>query len=181
MYNDNMRFEYAHFNSMDFGSYGLGASVNPMGSQLMQTNMSMNWGLQNLEVNLGTQMSFQQAGHLAQLGQIERDELIRLAKINKVNLSVHGPHFDAAGGQGNAFSETGRIKAIQEFKTTLEFTDHIAQGMNKKYMPVVIHSAEQVPGNPMPEQVLHVAHQESGKIIPLERKEVAYSPEYFEK
>ena len=47
-----MRFEYSHFNSMDFGSYGIGASVSPMGSQLMTTNTAINWGTQNLEINL---------------------------------------------------------------------------------------------------------------------------------
>ncbi len=178
---DNLRFEYAHFNSLDFGSYGLGASVSPMGSQLMTTNTAINWGMQNLEINLGTQMNFQQAGHLAQLGKIERDELIRLAKMNKVNLSVHAPHFCAAGGQGQTISDTARIKAIQEFRETLNFADQIGKGMNKKHVPVVIHSVEGVPGNPMPQEVMYTVNQETGQIIPFEKKIVTYDENYFKK
>lgn len=185
MYGDssygNMRFEYAHFNSMDFGSYGLGASVSPMGSQLMNTNTAINWGTQHLEIALGTQMNFQQAGHLAQLGKIEREELIRLAKINRVSLSLHAPHFCAAGGQGNAVSETGRIKAVQEFSDTLKFADQIGTNMKVQHIPIVIHSTEGIPGNPMPKDVLYVVDKEDGRILPIEKKEVAYSEDYLKK
>jgi len=177
---DNLRFEYAHFNSLDFGSYGLGASVTPMGSQLMTTNTAINWGLQNLEVNLGTQMSFQQAGHLAQLGKIEREELIRLAKLNKVNLSVHAPLLCPAGGQGNAISEIARVKAVQEFEQTLDFVDQIGRSMNKKHVPVVIHAVNAVPGNPMPDKYMYVIDRERGEIVPIEAKEVAYDKSYLE-
>ncbi|MCM8765100.1 MAG: TIM barrel protein [Candidatus Omnitrophica bacterium] len=176
-----MRFEYAHFNSMDFGSYGLGASVSPMGSQLMQTNMSINWGLQNLEVNLGTQMNFQQAGHLAQLGKIEREEMIRLAKLNRVNLSVHAPLFCAAGGYGEGMNETTRIKAVQELKESIKFADQIGSKTKVQNIPVVIHSVGQVPGNPMPEQMMYVADPETGRIILLERKEVVFPKAHLEK
>ncbi len=178
---DNMRFEYAHFNAMDFGSYGLGASVSPMGSQLMTTNTAINWGLQNLEVNLGTQMNYQQTGHLAQLGKIERDELIRLAKLNRVNLSVHAPLLSPEGLQGNQISETARIKNVKEFEQTLDFVDQIGKKTGRKHIPVTFHSSGAPIGNPMPKEMIYAVNQENGQVIPLEKKEVAYPKEYFDR
>lgn len=178
---DNLRFEYAHFNSMDFGSYGLGASVSPMGSQLMTTNTAINWGLQNLEINLGTQMNYQQAGHLAQLGKVERDELIRLAKLNKVNLSVHAPLLSPEGLQGNQISEAARIRNVKEFEQTIDFVDQIGKQTGRKHIPVTFHASGAPIGNPMPNEMLYAVDQESGQVIPIEKKEVAYPKEYFER
>ncbi len=178
---DNLRFEYAHFNSMDFGSYGLGASVSPMGSQLMTTNVAMNWGLQNLEVNLGTQMNYQQAGHLAQLGKVERDELIRLAKLNKVNLSVHAPLLSPEGLQGNELSEVARIRNVKEFEQTLDFVDKIGSQTGKKHIPVTIHSSGAPIGNPMPKEMMYAVNRENGQVVPIEKKIVAYPQDYFDR
>ena len=182
---DNLRFEYAHFNSMDFGSYGLGASVSPMGSQLMTTNTAINWGLQNLEVNLGTGMDFRQAGHLAQLGKIERDELIRLAKLNKVNLSVHAPLLSPEGvvgsGGPSGFSEVARIKNEREFENTLDFADKIGRQTGRKHVPVTIHSSAAPIGNPMPNEIIYAVNKETGDIVPIQKKEVAYPKEYFDR
>jgi hypothetical protein len=178
---DNLRFEYAHFNSMDFGSYGLGASVSPMGSQLMTTNTAINWGLQNLEVNLGTQMNFQQAGHLAQLGKIEREELIRLAKLNKVNLSLHAPLLSPEGLQGNKLDEVARIKNEKEFEQTIDFADQIGRQTGKKHVPVTFHSSSAPIGSPMPKEMIYAVNQESGEVVPIEKKKVAYPKEFFQR
>ena len=181
MYADNLSFEHKHFNSMDFGSYGLGATQTLAGNPLMRTNTAINWGMQSLELGLETNMNLQQAGHLAQLGRIERDELIRLAKLNRINLSLHAPHYCTAGGQGNKISETARIKAVQENKQVLNFADQIGTSMKQKHVPIVMHSVNQIPGNPMPKEIMYVANRENGNIMPIEKEQVAYPAEYFNK
>ena len=181
MYGDNLRFENAHFNSMDFGSYGLGASVTPMGSQLVTTNTAINWGLQNLEVNLGTGINYQQAGHLSQLGKIERDELIRLAKMNKVNLSIHAPLLSPEGLQGNALSEAARIKAVQEFENTIDFADQVGRQTGRQHVPITIHSSSAPIGNPMPKEMMYAVNRENGQVVPIEKRVVAYPEDYFKR
>ncbi len=181
MYGENLSFEHKHFNSMDFGSYGLGATQTLTGNPLMRTNTAMNWGMQNLELALGTQMNLQQPGHLAQIGKVERDELIRLAKLNRINLSLHAPHHCPAGGQGNQISESARMRAVREHKQVLDFADQIGRGMNQKHVPIVVHSVEQIPGNPDPKNVMYVANRESGQIMPIEKEKVMYPKEYFDK
>ncbi len=181
MYADNLSFEHKHFNAMDFGSYGLGASQTLAGNPIMRTNTAINWGTRNLELALETNMNLQQTGHLAQLGKVERDELIRLAKLNRINLSLHAPHYCPAGGQGNKISETARIKAVHENKQVLNFADQIGTSMKQKHVPVVVHSVEQIPGSPDIKNIMYVANRENGQIMPIEKERVSYPVEYFQK
>lgn len=180
MYGDNLRFEGQHFGAMDFGSYGmgLGASVTPTGSQLVNVNTAINWGLNNLELTFG-QMSFQQQGALAQLGALERDELIRLSKMNQVNLSLHAPHYDAAGNTGQAFSEDARRMAVREFKQVVDFAEEIGTKMNVKGVPIVIHGAEAARSSPDPNTMMYAVNRDNGNLIPLTVNEVSYQDEFL--
>lgn len=182
MYGDNLRFESEHSGAMDFGPYGigLGASITPTGSQLVNVDKAINWGLNNLEVTFGTQMSFQQQGHLAQLGKMEREELIRLAKINRVNLSLHAPHFDASGMSRNGFSEDARNHAVQEFKEMVKFADQIGINNNTKHIPIVIHGTEGAPSSPDPNNVMSFVNRDSGEVVTLQKKRVAYDENFLQ-
>lgn len=178
---DHVHFDYEHHGAMDFGSYGLGASVTPMGSQLVNANKAMNWGLNNLELTFQTGISFQQQGALAQLGKMERDEIIRLAKINQVNLSLHAPHFDAAGNTGQAFSEDARLTAVREFKNVIDFADQIGIQSKQMHVPIVIHGAEQTRASSDPETTMFVVNKLNGQMQALGAKEVTYDTDYLKK
>lgn len=177
---DNIRFEFSHYNSMDFGSYGLGASVSPNGPQSQTTNMAINWGMQNLEISLPPGMNFQQQGHLAQMGALEREEVIRLAKMNSVNLSIHAPILDPAGFNRGEFSEEQRFNAVNDFKKTIDFADQVGTKNHIEHVPIVFHSSEQVPGNPMPNDIMYVVNRESKQLAAVKKKEVRYDQEYFD-
>lgn len=180
MYGENVRFEDEHFGAMDFGSYGLGASVTPVGSQLVNANTAMNWGTRNLEITFATGMDFRQQGSLAQLGKMDRDELIRLAKMNRVNLNLHAPHFDAAGTTEGGFSENARQAAVREFKEVIKFADQIGTEMHVQHVPIVFHGAESTRSSPNPDQAIFYTNQETGEVRTVTAQEVTYQKEYLE-
>jgi len=169
-----MRFEYEHKNAMDFGSYGLGATINPMENQLQGTNLGMNWGLRSLEI--GFAGSRWQGAPIGKLGKPEREEIIRLAKLNKVNLTLHAPIKDAAGFNGRVFDESARMEAVDDFKKTLEFADQIGRETGIKHVPVVVHCADGTPGNPDPEHIVYLADRETKQVAPLMYSETEVYP-----
>jgi len=161
---ENFNFEMKHFNSMDFGSYGIGASINPTGSQLANTNTAINWGVNNLEISLGHGMRFDQSGYLGQLGGTEREELTRLAKLNRINLSVHAPIVEPSGYSEGLFSEATRQHAYRELKTSIDFADQIGSRSGVQNVPVVVHASNDPIGNPMPNERLIYVEQETGSV-----------------
>jgi len=161
---ENFNFEWKHLNSMDFGSYGLGASVSPMGSQLAKTNTSINWGVNNLELSMANNLDYQNRGYLGQLGVPEREELVRLTNLNRVNLSIHAPIVDPAGYSEGVFSESARQNALRELRNSIDFADQIGTRSNVKNVPVVIHAAHDAIGNPMPQERLIYVKQETGQV-----------------
>ncbi len=180
MYGDNLSFEHKKFNSMDFGSYGLGSTMLLAGNPVMRTNTAINWGLQSLELSMGTQINPQQrTGHIDQISKIEREELIRLAKLNRINLSLHSSHHCPAGGQGNQISENARLNAIREHKKVIDFADQIGRSMKQKHIPVTIHSVEQIPGNPDPQNLVYAVNKETGGLKTFEKKDVTYPKEHL--
>ncbi|MDD5182488.1 MAG: TIM barrel protein [Candidatus Nanoarchaeia archaeon] len=164
------RFETQHSSAMDFGPYGLGATTNHMQNQLMTANLGMNWGVRNLE--LGFMGSQWEGAPLGKLSTLEREEIIHLAKLNNVNLTIHGPYVDPAGFNSNShvFDETERINAVQEFKQAISFADQIGTKNNVQHIPVVMHGANAAPGNPNPNEILYYADRETGGVGTLQSK-----------
>jgi len=181
MVQENFSFEWKHFNSMDFGSYGIGASISPAGSQLANTNTAINWGVNNLELSMGHEMTFQQAGHLAQLGGLERGELVRLANLNRINLSVHAPIVDPAGVGQEGFSEDARKAAIRELKNSIDFADQIGTRSNIKNVPIVMHAAHYPYGNPAPQEKIVYVDRDTGHVGLAQAKDVTYKEDHLKK
>jgi sugar phosphate isomerase/epimerase len=182
MVQENFTFEWKHVNAMDFGSYGIGASVSPAGSQLINTNAAMNWGVNQLELSMGLEFNHQQMGHVASFGKIEREEIARLSRLNSVNLSVHAPpNVEPAGFRQGAFSEDARRDAIRELKQSIDAADQIAAKAGVQHMPVVIHSTQYPLGSPAPHERIVAVQRDSGQVIPLEKKEYSYPGGYLKK
>ncbi len=153
-----LRFEFQHYNSMDFGPYGVAATLNPMMNQVQETNKALNWGVKNIEVQL---LGFRgKSGYEigpGGMGIPEREELIRLAKLNQVGLTVHGPIVPIDGWTQRGFDEMARKEAEYKILQTIDFADQIGQKTGVSGVPVVVHAAAGTPGNPMPteEQVVY--------------------------
>lgn len=174
----NQVFESKHTSSMDFGSYGMGATINPMQNQLTTTNTAINWGLRSLEV--GFMGSRWEGAPMGKLGELEREEIIHLAKLNKVNLTVHGPFKDAAGFNGRQFDEATRIDAVEDFKHALQFADKIGRETGMKNVPVIVHVANGTPGNPNPKEVIYMADKETGAVTPIDVQQRIFPREIVE-
>ncbi len=160
-----LRFEFQHYNSMDFGPYGVAATVNPSMNQVQGTNRAINWGVKNIELEL-LGVSSRTPGYSISpgtLGAPEREELIRLAKLNEVGLTVHAPIVSPDGFDGRRFSEPERKAAEMMFKQTIDIADQIGRKTGVSGIPVVIHSSERTPGNPVPEEQEYVYDVLSGE------------------
>ncbi len=70
-----LRFETNHSGAMDFGSYGLGTSINPMQNQLQGTNLAINWGVQHVEV--GFMGNRWEGAPVGKMGKPEREPTTR--------------------------------------------------------------------------------------------------------
>ena len=149
-----LRFEFQHYNSMDFGPYGVAASLNPSMNQVQETNKAINWGVKNVELELlgvGSQRIPMEMGP-GSLGKPEREEIIRLAKLNEVGLTVHGPIVPLDGWNGRGFEEPERIEAEYKLKETVDFADQIGRKTNVSGIPIVVHASGRTPGNPLPQE-----------------------------
>jgi len=175
----DQRFETKHNGAMDFGPYGLGACINPMQNQLEGLNVGINWGMQNLEV--GFMGSRWEGAPLGKLSTLERDEMIRLAKLNKVNLTVHAPLKDLGGFNGKTFDETTRLDAFYDMKQSLLFADNIGNETGVRHIPVVVHSSNGTPGNPNPKEQVYYADRETGAVDMMKERTQTLSKETVSK
>ncbi|HDQ59573.1 MAG TPA: hypothetical protein ENN30_00085, partial [Candidatus Woesearchaeota archaeon] len=160
----DMRFETKHVGAMDFGSYGLGATVNPQANQLQGTNVGINWGVRSLEIGFMGGRWDQGGGAQGKLGAPEREEMIRLANINKVNLTLHAPIKDPSGFNGKYFDESQKMQTMYEFKDTIKFADQIGQSNKQHNLPVTIHCTDGVKGNPDPEHIIYFVDKETKQL-----------------
>ena len=164
------RFETQHNSAMDFGPYGLGATTNHMQNQLQSANLGMNWGVRSLE--LGFMGSTWEGAPLGKLSSVEREEIVHLAKLNRVNLTIHGPYVDPAGFNSNShvFDESERLNSVKEFEDAITFADQIGTANKVDHIPVVMHGSNAAPGSPNPNEAMYFADRESGGVGVLQTR-----------
>ena len=152
-----MAYDFAgdYSTSFDKGSYGpsgsesyfipiskLGISTAPMKDQLEGLKAKIFQGASRVELGfMGVKKGSMQQGAITpeMYGHEEREAIRDLAKINRIDLSVHAAP-SAAGVSGftqQGFSDEQRAAVIDEIKRTIEFAAETAGGG-----AVVIHTGE---------------------------------------
>ena len=162
MYN-NAYFNTKYISSLDFGSYG--GSTPPTQDPMKAMDQAINWGWQFVELGFGPTGGGGQAFAAGKAGKPSREELARLAKLNKMSMAVH--HYtgdDPAGFTGREFNDVAQERAEYNMKTTIDFVDDVAKKMGANNVPVVVHSSAGVPGNPQPDKQIYFADQDSGAV-----------------
>jgi sugar phosphate isomerase/epimerase len=158
-----------YITSLDFGSYG--GSLPPTAMPSQQMDKAANWGWTFVEVGLGPTGS-RDAFSAGKSPPEQNRELARLAKLNKMDLSIHHTvQEDVSGFQGQGgFDEMARRRAEFNIKKTIDFADDIGSNAKKNNIPIVIHPSAGVPGNPDKDEAIYVADRDTGSVGRIKRE-----------
>lgn len=166
----NANFNKSYVTPLNFGSYG--GSMPPTMDPMKAMDQAINWGWQFVELGLGPTGGGGQTFSAGKAGEPSREELARLAKLNKMSMSIHHSTGDDpsgfAGQQG--FNEMARQRAEYNMQATVDFVDDVATKMGAKNVPIVIHSSAGVPGNVKKDEEMYFADLDTGSIGMVKRE-----------
>jgi len=160
----NANFNKSYTTPLNFGSYG--GSMPPTMDPMKAMDQAINWGWQFVELGFGPTGGGGQTFSAGKAGQPSREELARLAKLNKMSMSIHhSTGDDPSGFSGQqGFSEMARQRAEYNMQATVDFVDDVASQMGTKNVPIVIHSSAGVPGNVNEKEEIYFADMDTGSI-----------------
>ncbi len=152
-----------YITSLDFGSYG--GSLPPTAMPSQQMDKAANWGWTFVEMGLGP-TGAKDSFSAGKSPEEQNKELARLAKLNKMDLSIHHTvQEDISGFQGQGgFDEMARQRAEFNIKKTIDFADQIGTNAKRQNIPIVIHPSAGVPGNPSPTEAMYIADLDTGSV-----------------
>jgi sugar phosphate isomerase/epimerase len=171
----NITYRGVYNSPLDFGSYG-SAAAPPNVQPFRALDKAVSWGWKFTEISLGHPDARGQTYSAGAVGQAEREELARLAKLNKMSLSVHHtPQEDPTGFTGQGFHEIQRQKAEYDMKSTIDMVDDIGKKAGIDHIPVVIHSSAGTPSNADKENVYYYVDRYTGALSGIPKEE-EYNP-----